>query len=289
MRSRHCAQYDRVIGRIKDIIRAQSTRPYDSGSSCPIMVNRSATRSCSATAYSLKEFVEQQLARGTQVTVGQTPAVDDGTTALPTGVDGRANCQNVQEQGVAGGGKAIIKQAGKYADRPTTAQLAAGELTAPVSITCAAAAIWGRSILICIRAGSSGMNSIEAYPGLVAALVQPRRHRRGCVADETGVPLALGKRASAICITGQVRGEDPMKMYGDPDHRAAQCGVCRFPARGRHHGAEHGVSRWDRWQPWRNSSAATAAWAASRPIRSCCIPATCQCRQRATRPICLRF
>jgi len=50
------------------------------------------------------------------------------------------------------------------------------------------------------------------------------------VADAAGVPIALGKNGQRNLHTGQVRGEDPLKMYGDPDLRAGQVRhVADFP------------------------------------------------------------
>jgi len=50
------------------------------------------------------------------------------------------------------------------------------------------------------------------------------------VADEAGVPIALGKTGQRNLHTNQVTGDDPLKMYGDPDLRAAQVRrVADFP------------------------------------------------------------
>ena len=237
--------------------------------------------------YSLKELVEKYVPQGT--TVGQTTGGDDGTLQL-TSMTGEL--QNVQEQGVGGAaGKAIVKQAGKYADRATDGSTGRGRIDdADARSRCAAAATWVRSISICIRAGSSSNELDAAYPGLVDALVQHEGIGVVVVADEAGVPIALGKNGQRNLHTGQVTGDDPMKMYGDPDLRAAQVRrVADFPHVGDHHGVEHGVSRWDRGgdggidrQSRRHGRRADrCVLAASRVIW--------WCRRRATRPICLRI
>src|SRR5512136_2645313 len=64
-------QYDRVIGRIKDIIERKAPRPYD------LLILSDHGQSFGHTflmryGYSLKEFVEKNLPAGTTVTVGQT-------------------------------------------------------------------------------------------------------------------------------------------------------------------------------------------------------------------------
>ena len=72
-----------------------------------------------------------------------------------------------------------------------------------------------------------------AYPGLVDALVQHEGIGIVVTYDEAGVPIGLGKNGQRNLHTGQVTGEDPMKMYGDPDFRAAQVRrVADFPHSG---------------------------------------------------------
>src|SRR5512139_1150209 len=218
-------QYDRVIARIKDIIERKAPRPYD------LLILSDHGQSFGHTflqryGYSLKEFVERYVPEGT--TVGQTTGGDDGTLQLASMA---GELQNVQEQGVGGAaGKAIVKQAGKYADRATTAQLAAGELTAPVSITVCGSGNLGQIYFDLYPRRIKRDELDEAYPGLVAALVQHEGIGVVVVADEAGVPIALGKKGQRNLHTGQVRGEDPLKMYGDPDLRAAQVRrVADFP------------------------------------------------------------
>ena len=218
-------QYDRVIGRIQDIIERKAPRPYD------LLILSDHGQSFGHTflmryGFSLKELVEKYVPQGT--TVGQTTGGDDGTLQLSSMA---GELQNVQEQGVGGGaGKAIVKQASKYADRATTAQLAAGELTAPVSITVCGSGNLGQ-IYFDLYPRRIKRNELDAaYPGLVAALAQHEGIGVVVVADDDGVPIALGKKGQRNLHTGQVRGEDPMKMYGDPDLRAAQVRrVADFP------------------------------------------------------------
>ena len=220
-------QYDRVIGRVKDIIERKAPRPYD------LLILSDHGQSFGHTflqryGYSLKEFVEQNLPAGATVTVGQTSGGDDGTLQLASLA---GELQNVQEQGVGGSaGKAIVKQAGKYADRATNAQLAAGELAAPVSITVCGSGNLGQ-IYFDLYPRRIKQNELDgAYPGLVNALVKHEGIGLVVVADEDGVPIALGKTGQRNLHTNQVTGDDPLKMYGDPDHRAAQVRrVADFP------------------------------------------------------------
>ncbi len=101
-------QYDRVIGRIKDIIERKAPRPYD------LLILSDHGQSFGHTflqryGYSLKEFVERYVPQGT--TVGQTTGGDDGTLQLASMA---GELQNVQDQGVGGAaGQAIVKQAGQ--------------------------------------------------------------------------------------------------------------------------------------------------------------------------------
>src|SRR5512139_782120 len=218
-------QYDRVIGRIKDLIERKAPRPYD------LLVLSDHGQSFGHTflqryGYSLKDFVQRYVPEGT--TVGQTSGGDDGTLQLGSLA---GELQNVQEQGVGGAtGQAIVKRAGKYADRATTAQLAEGELTAPVSITVCGSGNLGQ-IYFDLYPRRITQNELDAaYPGLVAALVQHEGIGVVVVADEAGVPIALGKKGQRNLHTGQVRGEDPLKMYGEADMRAGQVRrVADFP------------------------------------------------------------
>jgi hypothetical protein len=218
-------QYDRVIGRIKDIIERKAPRPYD------LLILSDHGQSFGHTflqryGYSLKDLVERYVPQGT--TVGQTSGGDDGTLQLASMA---GELENVQEQGVGGAtGQAIVKRAGKYADRATTAQLAAGELTAPVSITVCGSGNLGQIYFDLYPRRIKRNELDEAYPGLVAALAQHEGVGVVVVADEAGVPIALGKNGQRNLHTGQVRGEDPLKMYGDPDLRAGQVRhVADFP------------------------------------------------------------
>ncbi len=70
-----------------------------------------------------------------------------------------------------------------------------------------------------------------AYPGLVDGAGAARRHRAWWWWPmRAGVPIALGKKGQRNLHTGQVTGDDPLKMYGDPDFRAAQVRrVADFP------------------------------------------------------------
>jgi hypothetical protein len=129
----------------------------------------------------------------------------------------------------------------------------------------------------------------EAYPGLVAALVQHEGIGVVVVADEAGVPLALGKKGQRNLHTGQVRGEDPLKMYGDPDFRAAQVRrVADFPSVG-------DIMVLSTVYPDGTVAAmeeligSHGGMGGSRPTRSCSIPATCRLRLPPTRRMCLRF
>jgi uncharacterized membrane protein YvlD (DUF360 family) len=220
-------QYDQVIARIKDIIERKAPRPYD------LLILSDHGQSFGHTflqryGYSLKEFVEQNLPAGTQATVGQTSGGDDGTLQLASMA---GELQNVQEQGVGGAaGKAIVKQAGKYADRATNAQLAAGELSAPVSITVCGSGNLGQIYFDLYPRRITKPELDAAYPGLVDALVLHEGIGLAVVADENGVPIALGKNGQRNLHTNVVTGEDPLKMYGDPDLRAAQVRrVADFP------------------------------------------------------------
>ena len=139
--------------------------------------------------------------------------------------------QNVQDQSIGGAtGKAIVKRAGQYADRAATAQLAEGELAQPVSITVCGSGNLGQ-IYFDLYPRRIKRNELDAaYPGLIDALVQHEGIGVVVVADEASVPIVLGKTGQRNLHTGVVTGDDPLKMYGDPDLRAQQVRrVADFP------------------------------------------------------------
>ena len=221
-------QYDRVIGRVKDIIERKAPRPYD------LILLSDHGQSFGHTflqryGYSLKDFIEQHLPHGT--TVGQTSGGDDGTLSLAAMA---GELQNVQEQGVGGSaGRAMVKQAGKYADRATEAQQAANELTTPTSITVCGSGNLGQIYFDLFPRRIMKYELDAAYPGLIEALVQHEGIGLVVTYDEAGVPIGLGKNGQRNLHTGQVTGSDPLKMYGDPDFRAAQVRrVADFPHSG---------------------------------------------------------
>ena len=185
-------QYDRVIGRIKDIIERKAPRPYD------LLILSDHGQAFGHTflqryGYSLKELVQRYVPEGT--TVGQTSGGDDGTLQLASMA---GELQNVQEQGVGGAaGQAIVKRASKYADQATTAQLAAGELTAPVSITVCGSGNLGQIYFDLYPRRIKRNELDEAYPGLVAALVQHEGIGVVVVADESGRADRAGQERPA--------------------------------------------------------------------------------------------
>jgi hypothetical protein len=73
----------------------------------------------------------------------------------------------------------------------------------------------------------------QAYPYLIDALVQHEGVGLVVVADDAGVPIALGPRGARNLHTGDVTGEDPLSAYGDADLRAWQVRrVADYPSAG---------------------------------------------------------
>jgi uncharacterized membrane protein YvlD (DUF360 family) len=221
-------QYDRVIARVQDIIDRKAPRPYD------LILLSDHGQSFGHTflqryGYSLKELIEKYLPTGTSV--GQTSGGDDGTLSLAAMA---GELQNVQEQNVGGAaGRAMVKQAGKYADQATTAQLAPNELTTPTSITVCGSGNLGQIYFDLFPRRILKHELDAAYPGLIDALVQHEGIGIVVTYDEAGVPIVLGKKGQRNLHTGKVTGDDPMKMYGDPNFRAAQVRrVADFPHSG---------------------------------------------------------
>ncbi len=104
-------RYDRVIARVRQVIKEKAPRPYD------LIILSDHGQSFGPTfkmryGVSLKEFIEQQLPTGT--TVSASMGGDTGMTSL-TGLGGELN--NVQQQGGGAMGSAVAKQGQKLIDK----------------------------------------------------------------------------------------------------------------------------------------------------------------------------
>lgn len=220
-------RYDHTVARIRDIIRRKAPRPYD------LILLSDHGQSFGATfkqryGVSLHEFIEQQMPQGT--TVSLTTGGDDGSIGL-TAVAGELD--NIQQQGVGGRvGGAIIKggQAALQADAETRGN---AQTAVPANVTVCGSGNLGQ-VYFDLHPRRLTRNELDAaYPGMFDALVAHEGIGVAVAYADDGAPIAWGKQGSRNLHTGAVRGEDPLKMYGDPDLRAAQVRrVADFPHSG---------------------------------------------------------
>jgi hypothetical protein len=220
-------RYDQVIAHIRSVIARKAPRPYD------LILLSDHGQSFGATfkqryGYDLKEFIEQQLPRGTRIT--QTFGGDDGTISV---IAMAAELENVQEQGMGGNvGRAVVGRAQKYLQQ-------GAEGRAPVEIgPTAEVTVCGSGNLAQVyfdlyprKIGLTEINT--AYPGLIDALVQHEGVGFVVAYGDDGDPVVFGRQGARDLHTGEVTGEDPLVPYGDVELRAEQVRrVADFPHAG---------------------------------------------------------
>lgn len=227
-------RYDRVIRRVRDLIRTKAPRSYD------LILLSDHGQSFGATykqryGYSLKEFIERHLPKGTSVS--QHMGGDTGVISLAA-VSGELN--NVQQQGVSGRvGRAVVKQGQKAAQRAVRereVREGAGE---------AQVVAYGSGnlaqVYFDLYPRKISLPELEAaYPGMLDALVAHEGigivvgYEAAADGDgPVGAPIVLGKAGTRNLHTGEVTGDDPLKPYGDADLRAWQVRrVMDFPHAG---------------------------------------------------------
>ncbi len=165
---------------------------------------------------SIKEFIEQQLPKGTSVS--QMIGGDTGAMGL-SGVAGElANVQEANAMGraVARQGEKLAQQAFDKSDSDTDAK--------PASVTAYGSGnaaqvyfdLYPRKIKL------SELNA--AYPGMVEALVQHEGLGMVIGYEDDGSAVVLGKGGSRNLHTGEVQGADPLKPYA-PDHGPGKCSI----------------------------------------------------------------
>ncbi len=212
------ATYDSVIARVYQTIQEKAPRPYD------LIILSDHGQSFGLTfkqryGLSLKEFIEQQLPQGTSV--AQSMGGDTGVISL-TAASGEL--ENIHQSGVGGaGGRAIARRGQKFLDNNAKKQEAeAGDPghDQPAQVTAYGSGnlaqvyfdLYPRKIKL------SELNA--AYPGMVDALVQHEGIGLVCGYDDEGTPVALGKTGQRNLHTGEVQGEDPLRLYAPADPAA---------------------------------------------------------------------
>ncbi len=221
-------QYDRVIGRIHEVINTKAPRPYE------LIILSDHGQSFGATflqryGYDLKEFIERYLPEGAKVI--HTSGGDDGT---PSMVAMSAELDNVQEQGVSGGmGNVVVDQTQKLLKQGVEVREVSEDMLEPATVTvCGSGNV--AQVYFNIYPRKITTNELnEAYPGVVDGLVEHEGVGFVVTYADDGTPIMLGKGGSRNLHSGEVLGEDPLAPYGDIDLRARQVRrVADFPHAG---------------------------------------------------------
>ncbi len=200
-------RYDRVIDRIRTVIKERAPRPYE------LIILSDHGQSFGHTflqryGLTLKELIEQQLPAGT--TVAQSMGGDTGAGSL-TSIG--AELGNLQTQEVGGTvGKTVARQGQKAIEKGTAAH------TGTVEVEAASVTAYGSGnlaqVYFDLHPRKITLGELEAaYPGMVDAVVNHPGIGLVCGYADDGTPVALGKNGQRNLHTGEVTGEDPLKPY----------------------------------------------------------------------------
>lgn len=200
-------RYDRVIARVRRVIKEKAPRAYD------LILLSDHGQSFGPTfkmryGISIKEYIEQLLPTGTAVSASL--GGDTGVNSL-TAVG--AELGNIQSQGVSGTmGNTVAKQGQKLIDRGVKAQET--ELEAPPAQVTAFGSGNLAQVYFDLYPRKITLNELNAaYPGMVDALVQHEGIGLVCGYLDDGTPVAIGKNGQRNLHTDEITGEDPLTMY----------------------------------------------------------------------------
>lgn len=220
-------QYDRVIARVREVIARRAPRPYE------LIILSDHGQSYGWTfkqryGQSLKEFIEAHLPAGTSV--AQTAGGDDGILSVAAMA---AELDNIQRQGLGGRiGRRMVRRAHRAMQRGVDARTPALPTAPTKVIVCASGNL--AQVYFDLHPRRLFLSELNAaYPGMVDALVQHEGIGVVVAYDDDGEPIAFGKHGARNLHTHHVIGQDPLRMYGDPDLRAEQLRrVADFPHNG---------------------------------------------------------
>ena len=208
------ATYDSVIARVKETIEKKAPRPYD------LIILSDHGQSFGPTFkqrydVSLKEFIEQLLPHGT--TVAQSMGGDTGVTSI-TAVSGELD--NIQETGVGGRtGRAVARRGGKFLNRGAKHRAeaeGADETAHEAQVTAYGSGNLAQVYFDLFPRKITISELDQAYPGMVTALMEHEGIGIVCGYDDDGTPVVLGKTGKLNLHSGEVSGENPLKLYA-PD------------------------------------------------------------------------
>jgi len=220
------SRYDRVINALIDLIDRKAPRPYN------LVILSDHGQSSGATfkqryGMDLKTYIESLLPR--HVTVHAPQGGDEGSLSLTAAV---AELDNVQEYGAGGRiSKKVIAKAKNLIEN----KIKPGNDPIPrdVNVTvCGSGNI--AQVYFHLASHKLTLEELEqVYPGMVEEIVQHEGIGVVVGYNGKGEPLAMGKHGKRNLHTGEITGEDPMAMFGDPDLRASQMRrIADFPHAG---------------------------------------------------------
>ncbi|NOX63507.1 MAG: hypothetical protein GXP42_16410 [Chloroflexi bacterium] len=224
------SRYDEVIATMLDMVERKAPRPYN------FVVLSDHGQSFGATfkqryGYDLKEYIETLIPE--YVKVHSSMGGDEGSLSVAAMT---AELENVQAHGEGGVvGKRVIKGAKNVlADKGEHgAQTESVVIGQDVNITvCGSGNI--AQVYFDLAPRKLTLDELnEVYPGMVEEMVQHEGVGVVVGYNAQGQPIALGKSGSRNLHTDEVIGEDPMKMFGEPNLRAAQMRrIADFPHAG---------------------------------------------------------
>ncbi len=221
-------RYDEIVASMLDIIERKAPRPYN------LVILSDHGQSHGATfqqryGYDLKAYIETLIPE--HVTVHASMGGDEGSVSV-TAMS--AELDNMHEYGdggavgkrVVGGAKTLLSDAARSAaiEEPSA-------IDANITV-CGSGNI--AQVYFDIASHKLTLEELNAvYPGLVDVMVKHEGIGLVVGYNSVGQPVALGKSGSRNLHTGEIIGDDPMIMFGDPDLRAAQvCRIADFPHAG---------------------------------------------------------
>jgi uncharacterized membrane protein YvlD (DUF360 family) len=224
--------YDDVVSSMMDMIERKAPRPYN------LVVLSDHGQSFGATfkqryGMDLKTYIESLMPES--VKVQSTMGGDEGSMSVTAMA---AELENVRSQGeggtighkVIGGTKSFLEDRAGAAGE-SEEDLLEKALSADVTV-CGSGNI--AQVYFDIAPRKIAIDELnEVYPGLVDKLVEHEGIGVVVGYGDDGEPLAMGKSGVRNLNTGEIVGDDPMVMFGDPDLRAEQMRrVADFPHAG---------------------------------------------------------
>ncbi len=240
---------DKTFARLKSVVDHKAKRPYD------FLVLSDHGQSFGATfkqryGLSIKEFIEQQLPKGT--TVAAAIGGDRGGMGLMSVAN---ELDNVSQSDVGSAfGRVMAQQGQKIAQRGAKAVDVAED--APEAAVTAYGSGNAAQVYFHISPRKILLSELNAaFPGMVDALVQHEGIGLVVGYEDDGSAVVMGKSGRRNLRTGVIEGEDPLLAYAPvTGHGAASLENARlavaagdgFPQRRRPLGHQHALSRWHR-------------------------------------------